>query len=172
MVYAWDKHCPCKPRVYAYNKFIKTCLEKYNQGQQTKGQRKKMVKLFNYANAFLGLLICICKIQENECSLCKIEVNGYGNDDPNGRQVYFKLNNEIAYIRAEFLGNLGSEVRGFHLAFVNIRNCSLIIEPVVCDTFYQAAGSNCVVNYIGQYSNTMEDVFLLLATGKGAVSLI
>ena len=109
-------------------------------------------------------------MQENKCSLCKIEVNGYGNADSYGLEVYFKLNNEPVYLRSEELGFTGNDIRGFHLGFVNIRNCSLIVEPIVCDTFFEADGSQCVIDYIGQYSDTMDDVFLLLTTGKGTVS--
>ena len=128
---------------------------------------EKMVNVFNCANVFILLFIGICKVQENQCSICKIEINGYGKDDPSGHEVYIKLNNKISYMRSEFLGFPESAIRGFHLAFVNIRNCNLVVDPVVCGTHNQESGSNCVVSYIGQYANMMEDVFLLLSTGKG-----
>ena len=83
-----------------------------------------------------SLVISICNILDNKCSLCNAEVNGYRYSDLDGHEIYNKRNNELVYLCFLEMGFSGNNIIGFHLGFVNIRNRSLIVKPVVCNIFF------------------------------------
>ena len=104
--------------------------------------------------------------------LCNIQLQGWGYDDPNCPSdcaVYIKLNDQIVYERRWSIHGVRT---GFHLGFINIRSCTLLYEPQVCETFFRVEDNVCISDNIDAFPSDVEDVVTVVLSGNSQNILI
>ena len=98
--------------------------------------------------------------------LCNIQLQGWGYDDPicpSDCGVYIKLNDQIIYER---LRHIHGARTGFHLGFINIKSCTLLYEPQICEMYHRAEDDVCVSDYVDAFPYDMEDVVMVVLSGN------
>ena len=99
-------------------------------------------------------------------TLCTIELQGWGFNDPNcplDCVVYIKLNDQVIYERLRFIHGVYT---GFHLGYINIRSCTLLYEPQICETYDRVEDNVCVSDYVDAFPYDKEDVVMVVLSGN------
>ena len=91
---------------------------------------------------------------------CDIISHGYGFRDEGVPYVSIQLNGEHVYYLDE------TSKRGVHIGLINITNCMLVEQPVLCDFFGSETANDCFQDTIATYTTLDEDTLIVIVTGK------